>query len=74
MIFYEDHEPAHVHVRKAGREVKIAIGRPSTDEAPGEAPSIVKVKRMGRENVRRAWNIVAEHQAFLLAEWKRLIT
>ncbi|HEY9724022.1 MAG TPA: DUF4160 domain-containing protein [Oscillatoriaceae cyanobacterium] len=73
VIFYEDHEPEHVHVGKGGAEAKIHIGRPSSDGDPGEAPRIVKIKGLPKQDAYEAWRIVAEHQAFLLSEWKRLI-
>lgn len=72
LIFYRDHDPEHVHVRRAGHEVKIAIGRTRTDDDAGVPPRILNVKGMSKQDARKAWEIVAENQALLLAEWRRL--
>lgn len=74
-IYHNDHEPRHVHVLKAGAEVKINLGT-LADEATNtawEAPALAKVKAMARADAKRALRIVYEHQAYLLAKWEELL-
>lgn len=62
MIFVHDHEPIHVHVRKAGGEIVINVRDISVRDA----------WHMSGRDARRAQAIVAENQEFLIAEWKRI--
>lgn len=75
VIYYGDHEPAHVHVFRAGDECVINLGRlPVVDEQgkvtdPGEAPAL-RETYMGRKDTRRALEIAYENQGYLLARWE----
>lgn len=65
IIFKDDHEPAHVHVLGDG-DAKIRLfgndGLPKVEEA----------KRMKRPVLKRAKNIVKEHQFMLMNRWKEI--
>lgn len=66
MIYTDDHEPMHTHVKKAGKEVVINLG------GEGVAPSLRKNKDMGKKNIRKAIKIVFGHQEYLIEKWKEL--
>ena len=63
VIFLDDHEPAHVHVFGDGH-VKINL------VGPNGAPELVFARDMKRSDVRRAMQIITEHQASFLAKWR----
>ena len=56
-------EPPHVHVFKAGEEVKISLG------GDDEAPQIVNIW-MKDKDAAKALAIVAEKQAYFLGVWR----
>jgi hypothetical protein len=58
LMFFQDENPPHVHIRRAGFAAKVRIS--NGDVLAGEAPN--KVLRQARR-----W--VDEHQAELLALW-----
>lgn len=58
-----DHAPPHVHVFKAGNEVKIALG---DDEEP---PRVLGRRGMGERDIIRVMRLVDEHQEALLKAW-----
>lgn len=66
VVYPNDHDPPHVHVLRAGREVRIAIG------APGEVPPRVYGPKssMTRQEQKEAVRLVAERQAECLAVWE----
>lgn len=64
MIHTDDHEPAHVHVRKAGELLKMGLG------GEAEAPSIRENVSMKRQEARRAVRLVEDNQAMLLEKWR----
>jgi hypothetical protein len=74
-IYDNDHEPQHVHVLKAGAEVKINLGAiaDKTTGAAWVAPTLARVKAMGRADAKRALRIIYEHQASLIAKWGELV-
>lgn len=61
-IHTDDHDPPHVHVWKQGAVVVIEI----------DTIRIRKNRAMPKADVRRALEIVEDHQDFLLAEWQRI--
>ena len=63
VIYANDHQPAHVHVLGNG-EAKINLA------GAGGAPDLVWAEGMTRAEVRRAMQLVAEQQAFLLQRWE----
>ena len=65
VIFVDDHEPAHAHVFGDGH-AKVNLA------GPGWAPQLVWVVDMKRSDVRRAMQIVTEHQEILLARWRAI--
>ncbi len=65
VIFTNDHEPAHVHVFSNG-EAKINL------RGAGGTPELVWADGMTRTEVRRAFRMVAENQALLLALWENI--
>lgn len=62
MIYVDDHEPAHVHIWKAGVAAKISVA--------GDAPEIIDPGRMSTTDLRRAWRIVEANQEQFLAAWR----
>ena len=65
-IYFDDHDPAHVHVVKSDKEVVISLG----DETA--RPWIRRNKGMRQKDMRRSLKIVAEHQSFLIAQWRSI--
>lgn len=73
IIYTNDHAPAHVHVIKGkkkqpgGGEVKINLvasnGNPSLIWARGD---------LSKSDLRKAMDIVAQHQDKFIVEWKRI--
>lgn len=61
-----DHEPPHTHVFKAGKQVIINLGgknhRVSTRENKG----------MATADIIKALQIAADHQAYLLEQWREI--
>jgi hypothetical protein len=66
MIFTDDHEPAHVHVWKAGTMAKIHLGDADHRPEPVD-PGIMRTV-----DVRRAVRIVEARQEQFLAEWREI--
>ena len=66
MIYTDDHEPMHTHVKKAGKEVVINLGDEQT------APHIRENKRMSQKEVRKALRITYRYQDYLIAAWKEI--
>ena len=66
MIYTNDHPPMHVHVFKAEGEVIITLGDENTP------PSVRENLNMRASIERRALEIVADNQDFLIAEWRRI--
>jgi hypothetical protein len=65
MIYFDDHEPPHVHVFGDG-EAKIDIG------GDGQAPAMVYAVDMSGAVQRRALRAVAQNQAVLRMIWAEL--
>lgn len=61
-IYPNDHEPPHVHVIRAGGEVKIAL----------TPPAVIRNEGLNRRELQRALELVEQHLERLLAEWRRL--
>ena len=66
LIYYNDHTPSHVHVKKAGREVVINLGDENTKPAirerrgmePHEAIKVLKIACKKREHLRTEWSAI----------------
>lgn len=65
IIYLDDHEPAHVHVRRDG-EAKVQL------EGPDGLPFISEVASVTRRDQRRILREVGEHQAMLLLRWSEI--
>jgi Domain of unknown function (DUF4160) len=63
VIFTDDHEPAHVHVFGDGHVKINLIG-------VAGAPELVFARDMKRADIRRAMQIVTDHQATFLSRWR----
>lgn len=61
-IYSQDHNPAHVHCFRAGAELIVFLDDLAIRENNG----------MNRRHALRALEIIAEHQSFLLTEWRRI--
>ena len=66
VIYVDDHEPGHTHVKKAGKEVVINLGDERT------APQIRNKNGMPNADIRKAIKLVFAHQDDLIAKWKEL--
>lgn len=66
IIWPADHEPPHVHVFKGKGEAKISIGNDD------QAPRLITIDGMTKQEVRQVWEITAEHQEALLGAWRRI--
>jgi hypothetical protein len=64
-ILTRDHDPAHVHVYRAGDAAKIGLG----DEENG--PYLMLNVGMKAKDLRQALEIVEQNQAMLLAAWRK---
>jgi len=60
----DDHEPAHVHVIKAGQEVVINLG---SKEA---RPRVRENRGMRTQDKRKALILAGDYQESLLSKWR----
>ncbi|MCY7272298.1 MAG: DUF4160 domain-containing protein [Phormidesmis sp. CAN_BIN44] len=63
-VYFDDHDPPHVHVFKAGGQAKIELGRLDV------LPSLILVQGMSVKDAKAAISIVTEHQTYLLEKWE----
>jgi len=63
-IYFDDHDPPHVHVFKAGGQAKIALGNSY------RLPSLILVQGMSAKEAKAAIAIVTEHQTYLREKWE----
>ena len=63
-MYFDDHEPPHIHAFKSGGQAKIAIGDSLT------IPNLILVQGMNAKDARKAIEIVMEYQTQLLAKWE----
>jgi hypothetical protein len=69
VIFSDDHDPPHVHIRKGDFEVKIDISGDRAVLMAGEENS----KRAADQKLRkRAMKIADDNLALLMDEWRRI--
>lgn len=66
MIYTDDHEPEHVHIHKAGKELIVNLGGEKTPI------SIREVIGMSKKDTRKAVSIVHNHQDYLLQRWSEI--
>jgi Domain of unknown function (DUF4160) len=59
-MYFDDHDPAHVHVFKSGGQAKVELG------SAERLPSLIMVQGMSIKDAKRAIEIVTEHQSKLL--------
>jgi Domain of unknown function (DUF4160) len=64
IIYVDDHEPAHVHVRGDG-EAKIELGNERI------APKLVFSTRFSNADLRRAMRVVGARTEEFLQDWKK---
>ena len=63
VIYPNDHEPMHVHVKKAGSEVKINA----------KTLELMSIKgNISNKGVRKAIALVASYQALISKKWKEI--
>ncbi|UZK68388.1 DUF4160 domain-containing protein [Sphingomonas sp. S1-29] len=65
VIYVDDHEPAHVHVRGDGEAKVLLAGEDGS-------PQILRVNEMTRADQRRMMREIAKQQAMLLERWKEI--
>lgn len=64
----DEHEPPHVHVWKGRGETIINLGGDK-----GGYPELEDVNaHMSEKDARRAWDLVAENNGFLLKRWRQI--
>lgn len=66
MIYVDDHEPPHVHAWKGEAEVVVTLA------GDGERPWIREHHGASHRVQLAALRLVAEHNDFLLEEWRRI--
>lgn len=66
IIWPADHEPPHVHVFKGKGEAKISIGNDD------QAPRLITIDGMTKQEARQVWEITAKHQEALLDAWRQI--
>ncbi len=66
MIYVDDHEPMHTHVKKAGKEVIINLGDANTK------PDVRENNGMSLKERRKALQIAGEQQANLIERWREI--
>jgi Domain of unknown function (DUF4160) len=67
VIYPNDHLPSHVHVFKGSGEVRINLG----DE--DVSPTLMTITgQISDKDVAKAFYLVKEHQANLLAQWRKI--
>ncbi len=66
MIHTADHEPMHVHMKKAGAVLLVNLG------ADDEEPTIRENQGMKRNEARRAIDLVKKRRAELVEGWNRV--
>ena len=65
VIYPNDHQPAHVHVFKAGGEIKVDISRLGNIQ-------VITVVGMKSKEALIALKLVIEYQKFLLSKWEEI--
>ncbi|MDR9403631.1 MAG: DUF4160 domain-containing protein [Halothece sp. Uz-M2-17] len=63
LFINHDHQPAHVHVLKAGGEIKVDISQLGDIQ-------VITVVNMTNKEALTALKLVREHQKFLLSKWE----
>lgn len=64
VIYTDDHEPRHTHIKKAGKEVVINLGDATS------APQIRDNNGMPKQEVRKALKLTYEYQDYLIEAWE----
>jgi hypothetical protein len=62
VIYFNDHEPAHVHAFKGGGEAEVNL----------DPVEVAQVWKMKKPMVRKAKRVVAESQLYLLERWEEI--
>jgi hypothetical protein len=65
VIYTQDHEPAHVHVTGPGQAKVNLLG-------PHGTPELIYSIGIGRPDMRRLMNEIAQRQTEFLREWERI--
>jgi hypothetical protein len=66
VIFSDDHEPAHVHVKKAGNMVRIQLDT-------GQGTKILSIKgNLKDPEIAKAKRLTIENNKILLKEWRKI--
>jgi len=64
-LYPNDHDPPHVHVFKAEGQAKISLGDSDSLPLP------IEVLSMSNKDVKKALEIVKEHQMILRQAWEK---
>jgi hypothetical protein len=63
-MYFDDHDPPHIHAFRAGGQAKVALGSSEV------APSLMLVQGMSAKDAKKAIAIVTEYQMQLLEKWE----
>lgn len=64
VIYSDDHAPPHVHVKRAGGEVKVSL------PPANEYVQVLRVRGLATHEAMRAVRLVEQHRERLLREWE----
>lgn len=64
VIYSDDHAPPHVHVKRAGGEVKVSL------PPAHELVQVLRVRGLATHEAMRAVRLVEKHRERLLREWE----
>jgi hypothetical protein len=63
-MYFDDHDPPHIHAFKAGGQAKVALGSLEV------APSLIMVQGMSAKEAKKAIALVMEYQTQFLEKWE----
>ncbi|NJR69751.1 MAG: DUF4160 domain-containing protein [Synechococcales cyanobacterium CRU_2_2] len=64
VLYFNDHDPPHAHIKKAGGETRILLGDAETE------PSVLDSQNMPAKDIKKSLALVILYQDFLLQKWE----
>ncbi len=63
-MYFDDHDPPHIHAFKAGGQAKITLGSSEV------TPNLILVEGMSKKEAKTVLEIVINNQPYLLEKWE----